>query len=170
VYILFNLIIAGHARCGKDTVAERIIDMFGISFSSSSWMACQLFIFGTLSHKFGYKTAEECFDDRGNHRKLWFDLIVAYNTPKLDKLADKIFEKHPVYCGIRNKDELDVIIQNRKVIVLWVDASERHPPENSESMTVTKDYGQVHIDNNSDLKNLYKQIDFIVPKLNISNY
>jgi hypothetical protein len=167
---LFNLIIAGHARCGKDTVAERIFDMFGISFSSSSWMACQLFIFEALRHQFGYKTAEECFADRGNHRKLWFDLIVAYNTPKLDRLADNIFEQHPVYCGIRNKDELDVIIQNRKTIVLWVDGSERHPPESSESMTVTEDYAQVLIDNNGDLKNLYKQIDRVIPKLNISKY
>ncbi len=154
-----NIIITGHGRHGKDTMAEYLRDKYHLSFSSSSWMACQLFIYDKINADFGYQTVEECFDDRANQRKLWFDMIVEYNTPDLARLGKDIFAAHPVYCGIRNKDELDALRQQRDVTVIWVDRSKHKPLEDISSMNITEDDADYVIDNNSSLDDFYRHID-----------
>jgi len=74
-----KLLIIGYGANGKDTVAEYWQKEFGLTFSSSSLTACKIFLFDYLKDKYNYKTYEECFNDRHNHRQEWFDLIKDYN-------------------------------------------------------------------------------------------
>jgi len=72
--MLPKLLIIGHARHGKDTLAELLRDTFELKFVSSSQAASDIFIFDELKDKYGYTTPEECFEDRVNHRAEWYDM------------------------------------------------------------------------------------------------
>ena len=82
-----NLLIIGHARHGKDTVAEIISEFTGYKFESSSMAAARIFIFDALKEKYGYKSFNECFEDRVNRRKEWYDLICAFKEKDSSSLA-----------------------------------------------------------------------------------
>lgn len=63
-----KILILGHARHGKDTLAEILNKEYGMTFMSSSQAANEIFLFDELKNKYGYKTKEESFNDRVNHR------------------------------------------------------------------------------------------------------
>ena len=119
-----GIFFTGFARHGKDSAAEIVKKHFGLTFAASSEFACDLFLFDKLKDEFGYATKEQCFADRVNHRQRWFDEIVAFNSPDLGRLGELIFEKHDIYCGIRNLDELNVLREKGLGnLVIWVDAT-----------------------------------------------
>lgn len=132
-----KLIIAGHARHGKDTVCEMMNMIGSYTYQSSSEAALHEFLYDKLKIKYGYKTPEECFEDRVNHRQEWYDEICDYGKDDLTKIGRLIFSKADIYCGIRNQDELVELRRQRLYdYFIWVDASRRLPPEPSESMTI----------------------------------
>ena len=102
-----KLLIIGHARHGKDTVAEMLSKNFGLTSKASSMAASEIFIYDLLKEKYGYKTPEECFEDRVNHRAEWYDLIVEYNSEDRTRLASKILERYDIYTGMRNSIEIE---------------------------------------------------------------
>ncbi len=63
-----NILIIGHGRHGKDTLAELIQVYTGFTFKSSSESAAEIFIYDALKEKYGYKSFIECYEDRHNHR------------------------------------------------------------------------------------------------------
>src|SRR5690606_3625161 len=114
----------GYKRHGKDTACEYLRDRYGISFASSSETACNLFLFDQIKDQFGYKTKEECFEDRHNHRELWFNAIRDYNIPDMARLGRQIFAQNDVYCGIRNDEEFYALKERGLFdLAVWVDAS-----------------------------------------------
>lgn len=167
-----KFMIIGH---GKDTVCELMKEMFGMSFTSSSWFACELFIYSLLKDSHGYNTIEECFNDRVNHRETWHTLIKEFNTIDRAKLARLIFEENDIYCGLRDRDEfLDAKAEGLFDYAIWVDASKRLPPESAASCTVTKADSDYILRNNgpeselrANLQNLMLHISFVhsPPKL-----
>lgn len=147
--------ILGYKRHGKDTVAEILRDLYGFKFESSSMAAARLFIFDALKDKFGYRTVEECFNDRDNHRAEWHELIWRYNTPDATKLARGIYEHNDVYVGCRHDKELKAIKEaGLYKVSIWVDASGRLEPEAFDSCKVDKSMADFVIPNNGDLKEL----------------
>ena len=64
-----KLLIIGNGRHGKDTMAEILQRDHGIKFKASSMAASEIFINDALKEKYGYATAEECFNDRHNHSR-----------------------------------------------------------------------------------------------------
>jgi hypothetical protein len=153
-----KFLIIGHGRHGKDTVADYMCDKFKLTASSSSLFAAEKVVYPDMSED--YKNADECFEDRHNHRKRWFDLISAYNTPDGTRLAREMMETHDIYVGMRNKRELDACREQKMFdVVVWVDASKRHPPESVDSCTVTAQDADVVIDNNGSLQELFKNVD-----------
>ena len=83
-----KLLILGHARHGKDTVAEILRDERGYSFESSSMYAAKRLIMPFFEAQgVPYANLEDCYADRVNHRALWFDLITEFNTPYKSRLA-----------------------------------------------------------------------------------
>ena len=141
--------ICGHARHGKDTLAEMLNAQWGYGFQSSSEYANDTFIYERLRHKYDYDSPAECFDDRVNHRKEWYDLICEYNEGDKTRLARGIYENSDIYVGIRDIEEF-IAAGEQKLFdfSIWVDASERLPAENVESCSVTPEFCDVIFDNN----------------------
>lgn len=101
-----KVLIIGHGRHGKDTVAQMLHEEFGYSFASSSEFASRLFIYDALKEKYNYLTSRDCFLDRETHRDEWHDLIAAYNSPDKARLARAIMQSNDIYVGMRNDEEL----------------------------------------------------------------
>lgn len=152
--------ILGHARHGKDTVAELLQRLDpSLRFISSSRFALDKVIWPAIGHR--YATKEECFEDRLNLpvRKEWYDLITAYNTPDRARLASELMEEHDVYVGLRNREELlECKRQGLFDVILWVDRSIHMPPESEKSCTVLPTDCDLVIDNNHDLQDTMDQL------------
>ena len=107
-----KICIIGHARHGKDTVAEIIGRMYGYKSESSSKAASRLFLYDALKDKYGYQSPEECFEDRVNHRAEWFDLICEYNKNYPGQLAKDIMMHNDIYTGMRSNKELESCLED----------------------------------------------------------
>jgi len=131
-----KLLILGHARHGKDTVSQFLNDMYGFTSQSSSVVAAQEFLFDALKDKYGYTTFDECFADRVNRRKEWYESICQYNTPDKARLAKVIMSKNDIYNGMRDNAELQSCL-DQKVFDLVIGVyNPRQPLEPKESFDI----------------------------------
>ena len=152
-----KLLILGHKRSGKDTMAEILRDNFEFTFQSSSQAASDIFIYDVLKDKYGYSTPEECFEDRVNHRSEWYDLICEYNLYDKMRLAKKILETNDGYVGMRAFEECEEA-KNLFDLIVWVDASYRVEPEHTSSMTANKWQAHLIIENNGSLEEFKEKV------------
>jgi dephospho-CoA kinase len=144
-----KLLLLGHARHGKDSMAEILQEHFNLKFKSSSQAAAEIFIYDVLKEKYGYNTPEECFEDRVNHRAEWHQLICDYNINDKARLAKGILEHADCYVGMRDFREIkECINQNLFDLIVWVDASERLPLEDVSSFNIKKSDADIIIENN----------------------
>ena len=153
------LYVIGHGRHGKDTAAEFISGIYGITFCSSSWFMAERVIYPALAKKYGYTSVEQCFADRANHRAEWYNLIAARNPTGVE-LSAAIFDQYGMYVGLRNKRELDAVRKDPRfnINVIWIDATRRAPTEPSASMTLTSEDADAIIFNNDSEFSLLKTI------------
>jgi hypothetical protein len=140
-----KVLILGHGAHGKDTVADIVTDFTGLRFESSSMAAAAQAVLPSMPQ---YASAQECFDDRRNHRQQWRELISAYNTPDKGRLCKEILQRCDGYVGMRCHLEY-ASVRHLFDHVLWVDASKRVQPD--PSMTIDRDVDMVFIDNNGDI-------------------
>lgn len=145
-----KICIIGHARHGKDSVAEILNRVFGMKFEASSMICAREFIFDKLKDKYGYTTVEECWVDRVNHRAEWFDMICDYGKDDKSIVTKEILKHNDCYVGIRAIPEFKASVSLFD-IVIWVDASKRLPLEPESSMELTPDMADIIIDNNGTL-------------------
>ena len=144
-----KMLILGHMRHGKDSLAEIMNEEYGLTFKSSSQAAADIFLYDTLKDKYGYTTPEECFEDRVNHRAEWKQLICDYNKDDRAKLAKGILEQSDCYVGMRDREEINECMrQGLFDIIIWVDASERLPLEDPSSFDIDKTCADIIIENN----------------------
>ena len=142
-----KILILGHARHGKDTVAEMINEDFGLDFKSSSMACAEIFIYDALKDKYGYKTFEECYEDRMNHRAEWHDMICEYNKDDKARLAKKILEDNDMYVGMRSDDEV-IESKRQSVFDLIIGVYDyRKPLESPDSFSI----------------NIWEHCDFVIP-------
>lgn len=155
-----KLLVIGHGRHGKDTVCELLRDNYNYSFESSSQFCSRLFIFDMLKDRYDYKSEEECYADRHNHRAEWYNAICDYNVPDAARLGREIFAAHDIYCGLRNKKEFHAM-KNTKVFdyAIWVDRSDYLSPESKDSMSLEQWMADYTIDNNGSLDDLKFNLD-----------
>lgn len=148
---VLRLMVMGHGGHGKDELCK----LMGLNYQSSSQAANDIFIFEALAPKYGYETELECYLDRHNHRAEWHDLICDYNRDDKARLAREMLKTSPVYCGIRCDQELAAIkAEGLYDLYIWVDASDRKPPESRDSMKLTKQDADIIVDNNGTLADL----------------
>jgi hypothetical protein len=153
-----KLLILGHKRHGKDTLAEILRDEFGLKFKSSSIAASEIFLYDELKSKYGYQTPEECFEDRVNHRAEWHDLICEYNKEDKARLAKGILKEADCYVGMRSGIEIDECVkQGLFDLIIWVDASDRLPLEGKESFNIDRSYTDIIIENNGTYEEFNKR-------------
>ena len=150
-----KLLIIGHGRHGKDTVAQLIADKMGLTFSSSSDFVGRKAIW-PMWGKERYDSYEAMFADRVNYRSTWGDLIEAYNTPDASRTgSEMIAEGNDMYVGMRRVREWAACMKNKVFDhVIWVDACQRLPLEPSDSMEMTREHADMFIDNNGPESNL----------------
>ena len=86
--------------------------------------------------------------ERHRNRELWRRLIKLYNTPDLTALARKIYSTGDIYVGMRDAKEFEAGLQADMFdIILWIDASNRLPLE--DSMHIEFDFSiMTRVDNN----------------------
>ena len=154
-----KLLIIGNGRHGKDTAAEILSEHFNMSFNSSSWVACEVFIFNALKDKYGYDYDFQCFEDRVNRRKEWYDLICEYNRKDPARLAKEILERSDCYVGMRSREEIKVCKgQGLFDLIIWIDASERLPLEPKDSFDIDRSLADVVVENNGTLNEFESKI------------
>lgn len=154
-----KFLVIGHARHGKDTFAEILEEEFGLKFQSSSQSAADIFIYDALKEKYGYKTPEECFEDRVNHRAEWKTMICDYNTPDKARLAKAILDRSDCYVGMRDKDEIkECLKQELFEVIIWVDALERLEPEDPSSFNIDRSDADFFVDNNGTLEQFREKV------------
>ena len=148
-----KVLILGHGRHGKDTLAEYLEKYFGIPFISSSFGAAEA-IFAGLQYftDFKYEYVEDAFEDRHNYRPLWKQLITEYNADDKARLCKEILSKSDCYVGMRCKEEYEAS-KHLFDLVIWVDASERIGYIDP-TMGIEFDDSMFHVDNNGDEANL----------------
>jgi hypothetical protein len=161
-----KLLVVGYGRHGKDTVCDILERDYNLTFSSSSLFCAERFIFEALREEHGYESVEQCYEDRHNHRKLWFDLICEYNEEDASLLGREIFEEFDIYCGLRNKREF-YALKNVQAYdySIWVDRSEHCPPEPTSSMTIEPWMCDFWLDNNRGLKQLEFNVEQLMTSL-----
>lgn len=155
-----KILILGHARHGKDTVAEMLQEMYGLTFSSSSRAALDA-IYPVLSLTYPEWSKEEMFTNRMHCRELWKRLISLYNAADKSALCRKILETSDIYVGMRCDQEYEAC-KELFDLVLWIDASKRHPEKDS-TMLIKHTIGEMlFIDNNGTLDDLRDDIKFAI--------
>jgi len=163
-----KLLILGHGRHGKDTVAGMLKEEFGLTHLSSSEASATVFVFDALKDKYSYSSVDECFEDRLNHRAEWYDLICEYNAEDQARLAKEIVERADIYVGMRSLTELNACIKADVfdcIIGVW---DPRKPLEPEDSMSIdVGNYSQVLIINDMGLDELREKVinSFTIIKL-----
>lgn len=156
-----KLLIIGHGRHGKDTVAEILRDNFGYRFQSSSWWVCKKHIYPTWG-KDHYNSIEECYDDRHSDgmRKMWYDMIAEYNTPDETRTASEMLAAgNHMYVGMRRSAELEACKKAGLFdLIVWVDRSLSKPLEDPSSMQLFPTDADVVVDNNRDIEYLIEEM------------
>lgn len=148
-----KLLIIGHARHGKDSLAEKIRDKMGLAFTSSSVFVGEECIWPTWGHE-RYDNFDQMFADRVNYRKTWADLISAYNTPDKTRTAKTMLDRgYDMYVGMRKQDEFHAC-QAIKLFdhIIWVDALKRLPPEPKDSNEMVPSMADLYFDNNGSVE------------------
>jgi len=163
-----KLLIIGHARHGKDTVAEMLALNHGYTYKGSSQAAAEIFIYEALKEKYGYKTPEECFEDRIHHRREWYELICGYNKDDKTILASKILEENDIYVGMRDLGELNACKMNGLFDIVIGVYNNRVPEENRESFNINLwEQSDIIIANAGSLEDLEWKVDRVVKLLNL---
>jgi hypothetical protein len=165
-----KLLIIGHGRHGKDTVAEMLRDRHGFTFASSSYFAADRVVRPAMAAcGKTYADVDECYADRANHRAFWYEAISLYNSGGRSRLAEAILVDHDIYVGMRSNAEY-LASRGMFDLVVWVDATKRGlPPEPAKSMDIVYDPKTMNlIDNGGSLEDLENAVDAFVRALNWS--
>ena len=144
---LKKLLIIGNMRHGKDTVADMLKKQFDLKFRGSSEKAAEIFLYDALKDKYGYKTPEECFEDRHNHREEWFDMICEYNRDDKAALAKEIMKDGDAYVGMRSDQECDKCVEDKVFDFVVGVFDPRKPLEPSSSFDI----------------DMWSKCDFVIP-------
>jgi len=157
-----KLLIIGVATCGKDTVGE-LLETYGFKCCSSSAYATTKIMmpyFESIGKP--YTSAEDCHNDRMNHRSVWYQQIEAYNSPTWNRVTRELFDDgFSVYLGMRSETELEAS-KDLYDLIVWIDASKRVGIEDTSSCTVTRAHADYILDNNGSLIDLQFNVKHLV--------
>jgi hypothetical protein len=131
-----KFLILGHKEHGKTTVGNILNNKFGLKAMDSSMEAAKIFIYDALKDKYNYKSFEECYSDRRQRRKEWYELITEYNKDNRSRLAEAIMEYNDIYMGMRDFNEIKICKEKNlfDLIVGVFDPSK--PLESSDSFNI----------------------------------
>lgn len=190
-----KIVVLGHARHGKDTVAEILRDEYGFIFTSSSLFCAKKVVWEAVQNPQqaidqhiaagapGWSTIEltnelymmqccnyphfaACYAGRSAFRLAWFSLISSYLHPDMTRLGREVFAENDVYVGIRNSRELNAVINSGLAeLVIWIEAGERVDQEPKASCSVEPWMAQFTIDNNGTEDDLHHNVHQLMETL-----
>lgn len=142
-------LILGHAGHGKDTFASTHAKENELTYSSTSYLIGKEAVY---PHMIGYYSSySDCFKDRANKRKVWFDLINSYNKQNPGKLVEYVLEHSNYYVGMRDIGEVEKCA-HLFTKIFYIDSYPRVQWESKESMNFkyedVKKFNAIRIDNN----------------------
>lgn len=144
-----NILIIGHEQHGKGTLSKYAKEKFGLDCMGTSQYNAER-IFNLMKDTHDYKDVEECYLNRDENRKFWFDEINNYCKVNYARVIEEILVNHDICEGVRNRIEFDCAKKKQVFdFVIWVDASERMPLENPESMELSEDDADLILRNNT---------------------
>lgn len=156
-----KILILGHARHGKDTVAELICKHTNLLYQATSFLAYQIFIYDELinKHNHKYDSIYAAFNDRFQHRNLLYNMIKEYNKNDKASLAKDVLQHCDIYVGMRDVDEvIESKLQNIFDLTIGVyNPNIKHEDISSNTVDVFK-YSDILIINDSTLIDLENKI------------
>ena len=144
-----KLLILGKKSSGKDTLCEILKTEYGYNFKSSSKAIIEKF-FPLIQEVYEWKSVSDAYKFRDEMRPFLYQLIKGYNGREKTRMAELILEGSDVYCGMRDKEEVQACI-NAGIfdLIIWVDAEKRlGDTEGLDSCNVTKGLADIVIENN----------------------
>jgi len=157
-----KILILGHGRHGKDTVAEMIADATTLKFCSSSEFVCERVVYPQLSDVFVSPMA--CYRWRHYNRQLWYDIICEYNKNDKSRLCKELLNEYDIYVGMRCDKEY----QASKHLfdhVIYVDAFDRVDYKDTTMWIAFNAQEMLLLDNNSDVKRLRIRVNQLINTL-----
>ncbi len=125
-----KLAICGSGGCGKDTVCDWLAKHTNLRYTgSTSWYAASDVFDHMQTLGIEYPSIVECYNDRGQHRQIWADVINQINNVDRTKLYKLCLEEEDILNGIRNRDQLVACKADNLVdLIVWIDRSVKHDP------------------------------------------
>ncbi len=163
-----RILILGDARHGKDTLADMLCDNSSLRSAGSSQTALDVFLFDVLKnkHNLSYSSKEEAYEDRINHRKIWYDEICLYNSVDRLKLVKDILKVADIYVGLRNHLEVESAISESVFDHIIGVYDYRKPRESNESNSADVfKYSDFVIMNNGSLSDLESKVINVILKV-----
>lgn len=151
-----KLLIIGHGRHGKDTVAELLVERLpSLSFKSSSLFAAETVVRPAMEAiGIDYPSLEACYEDRINHRDFWKQAIADFCQPP-ERLALAILAENDIYVGMRTRREFEASKHLFDHIV-WVDRSTKLPDDPTCELNMYD--ADSCIDNNFSMQHLRREV------------
>jgi hypothetical protein len=116
-----RLALVGPGRSGKTTAARWLAEHTPLRYVESTSAAAAKLVCGHPSMQGRYRTLEECYADRRNHREQWRDIILDYNRPDGLRLYRDMVRENDILDGIRDPRELRACREAGLVeAVVWV--------------------------------------------------
>lgn len=97
-------------------------------------------------------------------RESWFHAISQYNADDPAKLAREVWEVGDIYVGMRSRREFEVA-KDLADLVIWVDASARHPHESPLSMELNMSDADVVLFNDGTRGDLRRRVQRLLGAL-----
>lgn len=141
-------LILGHGQHGKDTFAELLEKHHGYTFQSSSLFACEKAVLPYMD----YRSVEDCYNDRHNHRMLWKRRISSYNTPDKARLCKELLAENDMYVGMRCPEEY-MASRDLFDVIYFVDSFTRRGRDPSMSIEFDAER-MIYVDNCGTLEEL----------------
>ena len=118
----YRVLIVGHGRSGKDTVAALLAEKFGYRLGGSMSYAVIPLITYSLTGRTDAYMQEYCYKHRHNNRKYWYDYcnLLRQIDPLL--LVKLTLSTTDFIIGIRDKDEfINSLDYFKPHNVLWIE-------------------------------------------------
>lgn len=164
---MVKVLIIGHARHGKNTVAQMLEQLTGLRPGSFIDVVLSSIVYPALKEKYGYINESACLQDKVHRSSEWVQLVREYNRSDPTRMARKLLHTHDIYVGMCSSAEATACIRAKLFdLIVWVDASGRLPTESDKSCMVDPSRVSLTINNNGSMDQLDRRVRWLALTIN----
>jgi cytidylate kinase len=154
-----NIAICGPGRCGKDTMADRLVEKWGYTYAGTT----STVISREIAQREGI-TFEEAHAQRHQRREEWFRVGIELRGRDAAALAREVLKTGNLVVGVRDYNEMFAVIEEGLAdIVIWVARDVPHDP----TMHYGPEMCDIVIENRLSLEAFHSRIDRLAKALGI---